>query len=287
MGRRWDRYVREEVVGMTKVKKRLTLMVAFAVGLAGMLLVTDAAGASTGNIISQADGDVLVGTDGDDFFVVAHAGVTVWPNGGFDAVRADEGASALLVRGDAMFGTLEPTLGGGLYVVIRDGDAVVYGTTGRDVVKNYSAIPGFGTGEAAAVELYGRGGNDLLSTYVPCWDGDADDKVAPDAVCVAPPDGTLLTGGPGNDQVTLDEVAMDGDSTLLQADSTTLLQADSTTLLQAQVTRAWVVLKGGAGRDRLVAKHHRTVVYAGRGYDVCRVVRGVKHYGCEKVVRLG
>lgn len=168
------------------------------------------AGAGDDRLDGGAGADSIYGADGDDL-IMGGAGANLIHGGGGDDVITG-GADGELIYGDA--GNDVIRAGGGDDTIHAGGD--IYGEAGNDeihIIRSGRAYGGDGAdwmlAEAVDVELFGEGGNDILSGG---W-----------------ADGARLYGGDGDDRITtslFDGFAFGGagDDVLMSSDYTAVLQ---------------------------------------------------------------
>lgn len=227
-------------------------------------------------VVSQADGDILVGSSTVvDCFVVLNNNVTVYTQGTVtDAGQPDyifvgndlTPVSGAVVHADVMQdGTPIPSQTAwpyeNTYVTFANTtDSTLYGSADRDYIAD-------GYKPNINLVIHGNDGDDFM-----------DEETGVN---------TLFEGGNGNDEVQVNTA--EGTVTLVGNDGGDTLYdqyAASNSLAATRSVATTVVIKGGRGNDKLKALRHSDVVRAGKGRDVCRIVKGVETHGCEKIVKV-
>jgi hypothetical protein len=281
-------------------------------------------GATPGVIMSTHDGEVLVGTSGPvaettgDQFCILNNDVTVYTQGSGSTIAGQDyvytpyaqygyEVTGLVVHADVMSDGITPVPSNpqaqdscNVCVFVRSGASgvTVLGSPDMDAVD----------ASGGDVAFYGYGGNDIAAAdqWNLAW-GDSTPTIVMhggmgnDSLKDFSGDATLtLDGGPGTDTIQEWVVLDTGSVTLSGASGDDLISdlsgTPSATLSLAAAqsvssTRA-VNIKGGRGGDRIKASRHYDFVYAGRGYDVCRVVTLYKAwvnrhvFGCEVIKKL-
>jgi Ca2+-binding RTX toxin-like protein len=237
-------------------------------------------------VCSTQDGDVLVGTQGngqwDDFFVL-HDNVTVYTEGVGNADRGDtvrvDSVDGTTIHADVFFDGDDDTTNDVLipaapnispntntYVMaMYTVGTTFYGSADGDHVDDGNGID---RGGSTGFVYYGNEGNDTLDEHAGSdtvmYGGPGDEVVA----LIGSTGNIVLDGGGGNDII---------------YDQYHTLQPTTSAFRMATTSTGKVTIKGGRGKDHLKALRRSDVIYAGKGYDVCRIVKGVETHSCEKV----
>jgi Ca2+-binding RTX toxin-like protein len=127
-----------------------------------------------------------------------------------------------------------------------------------------TGLPCHGNGGLGSATLMGGDGADQLTVH---FNSDFPG---------APAQSQTISGGTGADLLNVDCTASDGSTE-------TECPALSTLALVVHTKAFHPVLRAGRGADRIRDRIRGSVVYGGKGHDVCKVAKGVTTHGCEVV----
>ena len=243
---------------------------------------TDFSDASNLTIYGDRDPGALLDDPSDD------TPITSVPSAG----EGFEGVYRLYVQAFAatvVYGTnLEDDLySGGTYAngaYLPGPDVTLYGNGGTDVISTWGG----------AATLYGGGGDDFIESFGVDGERTVQYGSAGSDTLSTSTDDSLLSGGYGADRLvaraSADDATLAGgggiDTLTTSSDDSVLSGGTSADRLVARASADAATLKGGGGRDTLIARDAHDTVYGGKGYDTCRVKRGVERHSCERVVFL-
>jgi Ca2+-binding RTX toxin-like protein len=217
---------------------------------------------------------VIVGTGHFDIFCMDQPSLTVYTMGSDaegtgDMVRVIASDATIRAHVDPDGNPIPlnengiPSEGQQTYVQVFSTGVSFIGSPGYDYVGIY----------AGSAFVDGRAGADVVNLYSP-------DACSPDTPGCGLGDVTV-EGGTGGDTI-IDESGLGTIVLRGESGADVLVERFSTSAARAPLAVSrQVTLFGGKSSDRITARHRSDVVRAGRGYDTCRVVRGVNRRGCE------